>query len=372
MNHTTRWDPCISHYGDEVRSFLRQFLAERIPKALFFVGGAGFDSRSCTVATEIRSIGEIERAFLVREIRPNVRDDQLHMANNNEELFRTMVDEVRVEHIDIFGTDGAVVGGRNVIAKLRQQSLQGVTDIMVDVSALSVGISFPIIRYLLEFVKGHRRQINLHLFATHDPKLDYAIQAISSDGVNYVHGFKGGSTLSGMERPTKLWLPQLAKERRSTLVKIHDFVEPDETCPVLPFPSVDPHLGDSLVAEFLAELENTWSVDARSLVHADEGDPLDLYRTILRLNDLREPVFRGIGGSRLVLSPLGGKAMALGALLAAVELDLPVAYVEPIDFDVAEGVLSEAREQDLIHLWLEGDVYSGDRPALRTAGGASG
>lgn len=372
MSFRTRWDPCISHYGDEVKSFLGQFLAERGPKVLFFVGGAGFDSRSCTVATEICNIGRIERAFLVREIRPDVRSDQLHMANKNEELFRTMVDQVWVEHIDIFGIDGAVVGGRNVIAKLRRRSLQGVTDIMVDVSDLSVGISFPIIRYLFESVRTHGRRINLHLFATHDPQLDNGIQSISSDGVDYVHGFKGGSTLSGVEQPTKLWLPQLAKGRRSTLVKIHDFVEPDETCPVLPFPSMDPHLGDSLVAEFLAELESAWSVDARSLVHADEGDPLDLYRTILKLNELREPVFREIGGSRLVLSPLGGKAMALGALLAAVELDLPVAYVEPSYFDVADGALTEPREQDLIHLWLEGDVYSGDRPAVRIAGGASG
>lgn len=372
MNYKTRWDPCISHYGDEVKIFLNQFLAERIPKVLFFVGGAGFDPRSCTIATEIRSIGEIERAFLVREIRPYVRDDQLHMANNNEEFFHTMLDQVRVDHIDIFGTDGAVVGGRNVIAKLRQQSFQGVTDIMVDLSALSVGISFPIVRYLLESIRRHRGPINLHLFATHDPKLDNEIRSVSSDGVNYMHGFKGGSPLAEVERPVRLWLPQLAKGRRSTLRKIHAFVQPDETCPVLPFPSMDPHLGDSLVAEFRPELESRWSVDEHSLVYADEGDPLDLYRTILRLNDLREPVFREIGGSRLVLSPLGGKAMALGALLAAVELDLPVAYVEPIDFDVAEDVLAEPREQDLIHLWLEGDVYSGNRPSVRIAGGASG
>ena len=32
----------------------------------------------------------------------------------------------------------------------------------------------------------------------------------------------------------------------------------------------------------MTEFESTWSVDTRNIVYADEGDPLDLYRTIIR------------------------------------------------------------------------------------------
>lgn len=66
--------------------------------------------------------------------------------------------------------------------------------------------------------------------------------------------------------------------------------------------------------------------DARSIVYADEGDPLD--RTILALDNLRKPVFAETGGSMLVLSPLGNEVMALGALMAALERDLPVVYLD--------------------------------------------
>ena len=72
-------------------------------------------------------------------------------------------------------------------------------------------------------------------------------------------------------------------------------------------------------------------MDTRNIVYADEGDPLDLYRTILRLDDLRKPVFREVGGSLLVLSPLGSRVTALGALMAALERDLPVAYLSRSD-----------------------------------------
>ena len=114
------------------------------------------------------------------------------------------------------------------------------------------------------------------------------------------------------------------------------------------------------------EMENTWSVDARNIVYADEGDPLDLYRTILRLEDRRRPVFAEAGGSMLVLSPVGSKVMAIGALMAALERDLPVAHLEPEGYDLEGWVPDEIEQPSLMHLWLEGEVYPQPRAGLRT------
>ena len=114
------------------------------------------------------------------------------------------------------------------------------------------------------------------------------------------------------------------------------------------------------------ELETPWSVDTRDIVYADEGNPLDLYRTVLRLDDLRKPVFAETGGSMLVLSPLGSKVMALGALMAALERDLPVAYLESISYELEAAAPEGIEQSNLIHIWLEGDVYPQPRPALPT------
>ena len=112
-----------------------------------------------------------------------------------------------------------------------------------------------------------------------------------------------------------------------------------------------------MAEEYLTEFEETWEVDTRNIVYADEADPLDLYRTILRLDDLRRPVFVETGGSMLVLSPLGSKVMALGALMAALERNLPVAYVEPLGYGFEATATEAARPSKLIHIWLEGDAY---------------
>jgi hypothetical protein len=145
---------------------------------------------------------------------------------------------------------------------------------------------------------------------------------------------------------------------------LHSFVDPHDTCPILPFPASNPRLGDELATEFLAEFENAWSVDTRNIVYATEDDPLDLYRTILKLDDLRRPVFKEFGGSLLVLSPVGSKIMALGALLAALERDLPVAYLEAIGYNFENSKPSERPPPFLVHVWLEGDAYLQPRPAL--------
>jgi hypothetical protein len=269
--------------------------------------------------------------------------------------------------VNIFGSDGAVVGGRNAVVLIGKQNYTDITDVVVDISALSVGTAFPIIRYLVERSAKSPSEFNLHLFVTHDPILDGTIASVSSDAPSFVHGFRGGSTLYGSASAAKLWLPQLASGRVAALGRLHSFVDPHDTCPILPFPAIDPRAGDRLAEEFLTELESGWSVDTRNIVYADESDPLDLYRTILRLDDLRKPVFAEVGGSLLVLSPLGSKVMALGALMAALERDLPVAYLEAISYEY-DGSTAHAVPVDIIHVWLEGEVYPQPRPALHNEG----
>jgi len=281
-----------------------------------------------------------------------------------------ILDQHTLLPIDIFGPDDAVVGGRNAVTAISAPPLDGFTDLVVDISALSVGTSFPIIRYLFEFAVSGRGPSNLHLFVTHDPSLDDGIRSLSSESPDFIHGFRGNSTLSTAADSARLWLPQLSSGRRTALERLYDFVEPHDTCPILPFPARQPRLGDILAEEYLTEFENAWSVDTRNIMYADEGDPLDLYRTILRLGDFRQKVFAESGGSILVLSPLGSKVMALGALMAALERDLPVAHIEPVGYQISNPLPTTISNPDIIHIWLEGDIYPSPRPTL-TRGPAS-
>ena len=370
MGCERRWDPCIAHREGEVDGFLAHYFAQP-DRNVLLVAGAGFDPRACAVAARLGDTATSVRALFIKEERPDPPHDQVARAAANTTALLATLAGWQVEPVDIFGSDGAVVGGRNVINILRRRRLEGVTDVVVDISALSVGTSFPIIRYFVEGIVHGKESANLHVFVAHDPDLDADIRSKPSDSPGYVHGFKGRSTLFDAADAARLWLPQLATGRRRALRKLYDFIDPHDTCPILPFPASNPRLGDELAEEYLTEIERTWEVDTRNIVYADEGDPLDLYRTILRLDDLRQNVFEATGSSMLILSPLGSKAMALGALMAALERDLPVAHLEPIGYELEASVPEKIDRPNLIHVWLEGEAYPQPRPALPMGGSSA-
>jgi hypothetical protein len=113
-----------------------------------------------------------------------------------------------------------------------------------------------------------------------------------------------------------------------------------------------------LLVEYRVEL-GAWEVDPRDMIYAHESDPLDLYRTILKMDSGRKRVFEEIGGSQIVLSPVGSKVLSFGALMAAVERDFPIMYVEAIDYKIDECRLAaESDRGELVHLWLHGEAYA--------------
>jgi hypothetical protein len=232
--------------------------------------------------------------------------------------------------------------------------------VIVDFSALSIGVAFPIVRLLFERARAGGESFNLHLMVTDEPATDDQIFPTACDIVETIHGFKGGFGLFDNTRAARLWLPQLIRGRNTVLDKIHSYFRPHDVCPVLPFPASHPRLVDELIERYSPEFESTWGVDTRNIVYADEKKPLDLYRTILRIDDARRPVFEGTGGSMIVLSPIGSKVLAIGALMAALERDFPVAHVEAIAYTVDFKKLDALRTGcgEVVHIWLYGDAYT--------------
>lgn len=356
MLETHRWDDAIIHHGDQLDDFVHTYFDDP-QRSVLLVAGVGFDPRT-TLFADLLSTATAAKvsALYVREQRADADDtpELVGSAMRNLNQLRRAIPDHEEVSIDVFEADGTVTGGRKAAKMLSSRSLDRYSDVVIDLSAMSVGVSFPMVKFLFATAQVSNRTLQVHVVVAHDPALDSQIRATAADKPNYAHGFNGRMALTdSFEEPTKLWLPQLATGRSSTLRRIHDALRPDEVCPILPFPARDPRRGDNLLCELLTPAGAPWvDVDARSIVYADEGDPLDLYRTILRLHDLREPVFREYGGSRLVLSPLGSKVMALGALMAALDLDLPVMYIEDFSYTYHPSD-SAPPEPTLIHIWLE-------------------
>lgn len=355
---SSRWDRCVYHQGENTEDFLKQYVSEP-HRQILLLAGAGFDPRSTAIAERLARYGfGRTRGYFLREERPRPNPTLVARATENERELLALLPDSAVERLDIFAADNAVVGGRTAVRIVNGVSLDGLTDIFVDFSALSIGVAFPLVRHLLGRVDRTRQ--NLHLVIADEPGTDAAISATEAELADTIHGFKGGWGLDDNSRAVVLWMPQLAAGKRSALERIRQRVQPHAYCPILPFPAANPRLPDELIEHYREEFENTWRVDARDVVYANERGPLDLYRTILRMDDSRSRVFVEIGGSQIILSPVGSKALAVGALMAALERDFTIMYVEALGYSVDFPTLDKARAlhtTELVHVWLHGEAY---------------
>ncbi|MEZ5319715.1 MAG: hypothetical protein R2752_20105 [Vicinamibacterales bacterium] len=235
-----RWGRCIEHRGDDARTFVAEYFAGT-GRRVALVAGGGFDPRAVALFEELLAVCKSLRVLLLREERPEPARELLERATANLNRFAADKVEVTIAKVEIFGPDNAVVGGRNAVNAVAAYSLEGVTDVVVDVSALSVGTSYPIVRYLREQIA--REAKNLHVFVALDPALDEAIRPVASDSVGFVHGFRGRWALDSTSGAAKLWMPQLARGRNSALQRIHDFPRAARHVSDCPVPFTPPSAG---------------------------------------------------------------------------------------------------------------------------------
>lgn len=363
MNGARRWEPCVYHRGAHADDFLREYLASNTRRVLLVIG-AGFDPRSTRIINLVPPRCRANtQAILLREERPNPEQVLLHRALHNRDALMQAFPNAQEHFIEVFADDSAVIGGRSAARLMGSLSLEGITDIFVDISALSIGVAFPIVKHFMELLSNSpETATNLHVLSCDSPTIDRTIRSRPSDRVAPILGFHGEWGLDAKSHAAILWMPQLSHGKGGVLRRIFQFLVNDQpdtvVCPILPFPSSRPRLPDELLEEFAIELQAEWSVDVRDLVYADEKSPLDLYRSILRIDDARKRVFASVGGSQIVLSPIGSKALSLGALMAALERDFTILHVESIGYTLEEGHGPPPPGADeLVHIWLHGEAY---------------
>ena len=358
-------EKCVIFYNDCVESFYKQFFTSNSRRCIF-IGGAGFDPRSVGILEKLCvSLGDRLDTIVVREKRPNPDSELLNRANKNLKIIESICRSLTIEEIDIFSDDNAVVGGHNAIRALEGIDCKNYTDIVLDMSALSNGISYPIAAYLSQ--QADQANLNLHIAVQSNPQFDEAISSQANDRVEVIKGFKLESAYGGYKKAI-LWLPVLSESNYHSMFLLRTSINPHDICPILPFPSEDPKKGDRIASNFFAYItndwmsatDNEWNVEPQSFLYADDRKPLDIYRSIISLDNERTPVFEALGGSTMVLSPSGNKISSMGVLMAALERGFPVMYVEALSYDVDWSKIDavDTNATEFVHIWLKGEAYS--------------
>jgi len=354
------WDNCIANFDADVDAFATDYFADGSRQVLL-VAAAGFDPRSRRVSTMLANIldGRLSAIF-IREERPGASAALVAEADANEAALKATVPNCTVHRIDVFADDGAPVGGSRIVSLLADYPVPaGVTDVILDLSALSIGIGFPAARILLEDCEAADGR-SFHLMIVSNPEMDDAIASVPSGRAGTVKGFSPPAEADGMGL-AQVWIPQLARGRAAALTRIGAVVQRRyKICPLLPFPARNPRRADDLLAEYRSELVNEWQVDPRDVVYASERNPLDCYRTLSTLKTRFDRTMEGTYEPRMVLSLVGSKVLAAGGLMAAIEHNMAVLYLETESYSYDHPTSAPSDPPDMIvHLVLSGPLYAG-------------
>lgn len=347
----------ISHKDAECERFFRDYLSE--DKKVLFIGTLGFNDLCLHFPRQLVDIPAIEYLFLVEE-RIEVSPILKEIAARNREVLEEVLKDrvVRFQSVEVVAEDTAIVAGRSAAKVGRSVLSAGYSDVLIDATSMSRGVCFPIVKQAKEYAEK-RDAPQTHILVAGRASSNIKATSMSSDAPQYMHGFQADMELDNSRGAIKLWIPQLAEGAVASLDRIHGALRPEESCPILPFPSAMPGRGDRLLREFKGPLANDWEVNLLDLIYAHEFDPNDVCETIVRIHAARHEALsratRQAQPDRTVLSPAGTRVGSIGMLLAALRLDLPIMYEESIGYTselISVPPLIVAPLDHLWHVWL--------------------
>lgn len=245
--------------------------------------------------------------------------------------------------------------GLAISRELQQRHIPDDHGVLVDISAIPTHLYFPILGGLLE----RRDEIQLQVVVAENPLLDSVIEEEGASDPGPISGFAHGLTRETGDQQVRVWCPVLGEGHGSQLTQLHEYLSPDEVCPVLPFPARDPRRADALVVEHRQLLFDTIAVEPTNFVYADERNPFDLYRALTQLRLRYADALAPLGGALVITSVHASKLLSVGALMASWEGESPVVASTPTGYALAEsGDLAQIVEDTTLEcLWLSGEPY---------------
>lgn len=361
-----RWDPYILAGPDEFDPFWRDHLGSRTRETLFILG-RGFDPRALKAIRCIRELGNLPKVWLlVFEDGEEESPRRSEWTVNNRKALADLVGEENIIELPV---NIAVTGHANSTSRStrsaisRQGTITTVDDVVIDISAMPRVVALSAIAKLIHDLDASGEGTNLHVIAAESVRTDLAARGSLKDEVSSLVGFSGRLNEETTEHVPRVWFPVLGEQQRVRLQLIQSHLNPDEICPVVPFPSRDPRRGDQIIAEHMDLLFEDFRVEPSNILRASEFNPFEAYRQLFLAMDRYRKALTELDGCKAYVSPLSSKLLSVGALLACYDhqfgevegtkLNVGIPYVETsvyADPGIGDDVVS-----DLYSMWIRGE-----------------
>lgn len=377
ISYTLKWNPYVLMKNGECSSFWKEHFGDQ-SRNLLFVMGRGFDFRmNMAVRNIIEACPTIRITCMLIDFdegKSSSSQKYKPLVKENFDELKKLVGEknIQVNPIQLWKPSGKKkrrVGDKNVSDLFNDFStIKEYTDIIVDISALPRGIYFSLTGKLLSLIEANGtkdRVQNFFVFTAENAELDKNIvDTEPDDELSYVFGFMGGSELTSDKKPV-IWLPILGEDKRHQIEMAYGKVQPEEICPVLPFPSKNPRRSDNLIIEYHKLLFDELSIESQNIIYVTEQNPFEVYRTLHQTIVNYYESLKVLNGCDIVISAFSSKLLSIGALLVAFEfkmhdtIKVGILNVDSSGYDINQDGYSKSLidQTELFLTWLAGEPY---------------
>lgn len=375
MSAPARWSNYVLASGNDLHRLLSDHCGAT-KRDICVILGEGFDPRMNMGLRAVLQAGGTGRRHVTRlkfdegSSSPSRSYEALGKQNllEFEELTKNKC-TIDVKNVKMWATDGRRISSRSAASLfLSPKDFAEFSDVFLDISALPRSIFYPLLAKLLYLQEKDSRKgstLNLFVLVAENAELDGQIVEEGVDeSADYVHLFRSSTDRIGSADKPKIWIPILGEAQRIQLERLYELVTPQEMCPVLPSPALDPRRADNMIIEYRELLFDRLRVEPRNIIFAAERNPFEVYRQVRKTVLHYQRALKPLGGCHPVLSSVSTKLLSTGVLLAAYELKqfkLPVgiAHIETHGYRIEhqQEMAEIATRSSLFGLWLSGECY---------------
>lgn len=370
-----RWNPYVLLANHEVNAcFTKHFSAQ---SNILLIMSKGFDVRMNIAINKLKKCQK-DAKITVLLINFNEGEESSshrykHLVEQNMQELTALVNptEILEKNIELWHRDGASkrrVGDRRAVDLIDEVNVLDYDDIIIDISALPRGIYFSMIAKVLALIDNSNQKIKPNLMVTvaENPELDEGtVDNTVDDEPNFLAGFSGSIERSSTGHGEPLiWMPILGEYKIPHIKKAHAFLAPNETCPILPFPSKNPRRPDSLIIDYHNILFDEFNIEQQNIMYVPEQNPFEAYKILSKAIKNYRKSLKEIGECKTVISTFSSKLLSIGTLLAAYELktnniEVGVLNVDSQGYEIDSTLdLKKMRDDsNLFVIWLTGEPY---------------
>lgn len=320
------WNDCL--FLDNPDKILDYFVSK--DNSLLILG-KGFDPRACTILERLKPAMPELSVWLI-DYNDRAKKDDGGNESRSEKNYKHLLDicdgvvnqEVMVPLYGGNENERTLVISESVRNVFASEKLHDYKHVLIDVSAMPRGVSFSIIKRILD-IKSLEQ--NIYILVCENSECDDKIKPVlGEESAEYLPGFNTFSmSMESDNDENIIWLPILGMNEEAAFGIIDNYLNPVEICPVVPFPSKDIRRGENILRCYGQPIFRENSVEKRNIIYVPENHPILVYQKLydtVKYYEKALNISEGNGKTmKYAFSSQSSKLIDIGVLLAIINLN---------------------------------------------------